>query len=156
MHNFGLGVSRFIFLPVAVPAMVLRSCSRLITHTCTPTLFIVLSVAALLLPVNGFVFPRSSASVSVSSENILQLSAKANGDGDTSDESLYEDLRNRIQALGLDGESSDVGGGGALSGKPFAIAKAQRQMRRRNTCTLAGNDSIYHHKHRRHLGQPQC
>ena len=91
-------------------AMVLRSCSR---PACTPTLFIVLSVVALLLPVNGFVFPRSSASVAVSS-----VFAKTNGDGDMSDESLHEDLRYRIQELGLDGESSDVGGGGALSGKP--------------------------------------
>jgi len=90
--------------------MVLRSCSR---PACTPTLFIVLSVVALLLPVNGFVFPRSSASVAVSS-----VFAKTNGDGDMSDESLHEDLRYRIQELGLDGESSDVGGGGALSGKP--------------------------------------
>ena len=88
----------------------MRPCNR-------SSLLILLALAATETS-QGFAPPHQyAASKRILSSN-LQLFAKANGDGDISDESLYEELRNRIQALGLDGESSGVGGGGALSGKP--------------------------------------
>ena len=85
---------------------------------CNRSLLLILLALAATETSQGFAPPQQyAASKRILSSN-LQLFAKANGDGDISEESLYEDLRNRIQALGLDGESSGVGGGGALSGKP--------------------------------------
>ena len=99
---------------------------------CNRSSFLILLALAATETSQGFAPPhqryaaaseRILSSKSSSSRLKTQLSAKADGDGDISDESLHEDLRNRIQELGLDGESSGVGGGGALSGKPVRDRK---------------------------------